>query len=90
MALTRSADGGHRYRIPASGSVAVAWICLAAAPAMMGTGGSYARHALSAWACFVISAGPALRPALKWGLVAAGFALQAWLAWNFGGNRWVG
>lgn len=70
--------------------VAAAWICLALAPAMMGSGGSYARHALSAWACFVISAGPALRPALKWVLVAAGFALQAWLAWNFGGNRWVG
>jgi hypothetical protein len=57
---------------------------------MMGEGGSYARHALLAWACFVIAAGPALRPALKWPLIVAGFGVQAWLAWFFGGNRWVG
>jgi hypothetical protein len=70
--------------------LAATWVCLALLPALMGEGGSYARHALAAWACFVVAAGPALRPALKWSLVAAGFALQVWLAWNFGGNRWVG
>jgi hypothetical protein len=70
--------------------LATAWACFAVLPAMMGEGGSYARHALAAWACFVVANGPALRPALKWALVAVGFALQALLAWHFGGNRWVG
>jgi hypothetical protein len=66
------------------------WICLAVLPAMMGEGGSYARHALLAWPCFVLTAGPALDPRLKWALVLLGFALQAYLAFCFGGNRWVG
>jgi hypothetical protein len=70
--------------------VATNWACFALLPAMMGEGGSYARHALLAWACFSISAGPALKPAFKWPLIGAGFGLQAWLAWFFGGNRWVG
>lgn len=70
--------------------LATTWVCLALAPAMMGAGGSYARHALAAWACFVVACGPTLKPALKWPLVVTGFALQALLAWHFGGNRWVG
>ena len=57
---------------------------------MMGEGGSYARHALAAWACFALVSGPTLHPALKWTLVGAGFALQLYLAFQFGGNRWVG
>jgi hypothetical protein len=70
--------------------VAATWVCLALLPAMMGEGGSYARHALLAWACFVVAGGPAMRPALKWSVIVAGFALQLYLAWQFGGNRWVG
>lgn len=70
--------------------LAATWVCFALLPAMMGQGGSYARHALLAWACFVLAAGPALKPALKWALVVAGFGLQAYLAACFGGNRWVG
>lgn len=70
--------------------LAATWACLALLPAMMGEGGSYARHALAAWACFVVANGPALRPALKWALIVPGFALQIALAWHFGGNRWVG
>ena len=70
--------------------LAAAWICLAVFPAMMGEGGSYARHALAAWACFALVSGPTLHPALKWTLVGAGFALQLYLAFQFGGNRWVG
>lgn len=67
-----------------------AWACFTVLPAMMGEGGSYARHALLGWACFALAAGPALRPWVKWPLIVAGFALQAYLAWFFGGNRWVG
>jgi len=70
--------------------LAATWLCFTLLPAMIGEGGSYARHALAAWACFVVAAGPALKPALKWALVLGGFALQIYLAWNFGGNRWVG
>jgi hypothetical protein len=70
--------------------LATAWLCFALLPAMMGQGGSYARHALLAWTCFVVANGPALRPALKWALIVAGFGLQLYLAWCFGGNRWVG
>jgi hypothetical protein len=70
--------------------LATTWLCFALLPAMMGQGGSYARHALLAWGCFVVAAGPALGPALKWALIVAGFGLQVYLAWYFGGNRWVG
>lgn len=70
--------------------LATTWICLGVFPAMMGEGGSYARHALAAWACFAVVSGPTLHPALKWTLVGAGFALQLYLAFQFGGNRWVG
>jgi hypothetical protein len=66
------------------------WACFALLPALMGEGGSYARHALLAWACFVLAIGPVLKPWLKWPLVAAGFMLQAYLAFCFGANRWVG
>jgi hypothetical protein len=68
-----------------------AWACFALLPAMMGEGGSYARHALVAWTCFALAAGPGLRPPpARTLLVAAGFALQAYLAFAFGANRWVG
>ena len=70
--------------------VTTAWVCFALFPAMMGEGGSYARHALLAWPCFVIAAGPALRPWGKWAMVVTGFAAQLYLAFYFGGNRWVG
>lgn len=66
------------------------WVCFAVLPALMGEGGSYARHALLAWACFVIAVGPRLERWLRWLLVAAGFALQTYLAFCFGANRWVG
>jgi hypothetical protein len=84
--------GAAAYGIRRSPDVffAASWLCLALAPALMGEGGSYARHALSAWACFAVAAGPALRPAVGWTLIVAGFALQLYLAWMFGGNRWVG
>ena len=70
--------------------LAATWACLAVLPAMMGSGGSYARHALAAWACFVVTNGASITPAVKWSLVAAGFAFQLYLAFQFGGNRWVG
>jgi len=70
--------------------VAATWACLALLPALMGEGGSYARHALAAWACFALAAGPALKPGLKWAILVPGFALQVCLAFYFGGNRWVG
>jgi len=66
------------------------WVCFALLPAMMGEGGSYARHALLAWPCFVIAVGPALKPWAKWAMIVAGFAAQVYLAFYFGGNRWVG
>lgn len=66
------------------------WLSFAIFPAMMGEGGSYARHALLAWACFVPAAGPALKPWAKWALIAAGFGAQTYLAFCFGANRWVG
>jgi hypothetical protein len=69
---------------------AATWACFAVLPAMMGDGGSYARHALLAWTCFALAAGPALRPWLLGSLIGAGFALQVYLAYAFGGNRWVG
>lgn len=69
---------------------ATTWACFALLPAMMGEGGSYARHALPAWACFALAAGPGLRPPLRTLLVAAGFPLQVYLAFAFGANRWVG
>ena len=69
---------------------AATWACFAVLPAMMGEGaGSYARYALLAWACFVVAAGPTLKPAVKWALIVPGFALQFYLAWQFGSNRWV-
>jgi len=70
--------------------VAVTWACLAVLPALMGEGGSYARHALLAWACFALAAGPALKPWLKWAILVPGLGLQVYLAYYFGGNRWVG
>lgn len=70
--------------------VLASWICFAILPALMGEGGSYARHALLAWSCFVLTAGPSLDPRLKRALVLLGFALQAYLAFCFGANRWVG
>ena len=39
---------------------------------------------------FELVSGTKLHPALKWALVGAGFALQLYLAFQFGGNRWVG
>jgi len=70
--------------------VGAAWACFAILPAMMGEGGSYARHALVAWACFALAAGAALRPWIVASLVGAGFVLQVYLAYAFGANRWVG
>jgi hypothetical protein len=70
--------------------VATTWICFALLPAMMGHGSSYARYALIAWACFVVAVGPVLRPWAKWAIIVPAFGLQAYLAWCFGGNRWVG
>jgi hypothetical protein len=67
-----------------------AWACLAVLPAMMGEGTSYGRYSLLAWACFVPAVGPSLGAPAKWTLILAGFAAQAWLAYQFGGNRWVG
>jgi len=67
-----------------------AWACFALAPALMGEGGSYGRHALLAWMCFALAAGPSLPAPVLMPLVAAGFLLQAHLAWQFGGNNWVG
>jgi hypothetical protein len=67
-----------------------AWACFALLPAMMGEGGSYARHALAAWTCFALAAGPGLPAPLRTALLAAGFPLQAYLAFAFGANRWVG
>lgn len=69
---------------------AVTWATFALLPAMMGEGGSYARHALLAWTCFALAAGPQLRSWLLDALLAAGFGLQLYLAYAFGGNRWVG
>jgi len=65
------------------------WICFALLPAMMGQGGSYARHALLSWLCFVLTVGPATKPPLKWAFVVPGFALQLYLAYCFGANRSV-
>jgi hypothetical protein len=70
--------------------LATTWICFALLPAMMGQGTSYARYALLAWPCFVLSAGPLLAPWAKWAILVPGFALQAYLAYCFGANRWVG
>jgi hypothetical protein len=56
----------------------------------MGEGGSYGRHALLAWMCFALVAGPALPVSVRTPLIAAGFLLQVHLAWQFGGNNWVG
>jgi hypothetical protein len=67
-----------------------AWACFAVLPAMMGEGTAYARYALLAWACFVPSVGPTLGAAAKYAIILPGFALQAYLAFYFGGNRWVG
>ena len=67
-----------------------AWACFAILPAMMGEGGSYSRHALLAWTCFSLAAGPALRPWVAGSVTGAGFALQLYVAYAFGGNRWVG
>jgi hypothetical protein len=67
-----------------------AWACFAVLPAMMGEGASYARHALVAWACFALAAGPGLRPPARTLVVATGFALQVYLAFVFGANHWVG
>ena len=67
-----------------------AWACFAVLPAMMGEGTAYARYALLAWACFVPSVGPTLGPVAKYAIIVPGFALQAYLAFSFGGNRWVG
>ena len=67
-----------------------AWACFAVLPAMMGEATSYARYSLLAWACFVPSVGPRLGAAAKWAIILPGFALQAYLAFYFGGNRWVG
>jgi len=84
--------GALAYGIRRSPDVffAVAWAAFALLPAMMGEGGSYARHALLAWTCFALAAGPALRTWVLATLVAAGFGLQVYLAYAFGGNRWVG
>lgn len=67
-----------------------AWACFAVLPAMIGEGTSYARYSLLAWACFVPAVGPRLGAAAKWALILPGLALQAFLAFHFGGNRWVG
>lgn len=84
--------GALAYGIRRSPDVffAVTWAAFALLPAMMGEGGSYARHALLAWTCFALAAGPALRAWVLATLVAAGFGLQVYLAYAFGGNRWVG
>jgi hypothetical protein len=70
--------------------LATAWACFALVPALMGEGGSYGRHALLAWMCFALVAGPALPVSVRTPLIAAGFLLQVHLAWQFGGNNWVG
>lgn len=77
-------------RLSPNAFVAALWISFALLPAMMGEGSSYARYALLAWVCFVLAAGPALRPWAKWAIIVPGFGLQIYLAWCFGGNRWVG
>jgi hypothetical protein len=66
------------------------WASFAVLPAMMGSGASYARYALLAWLCFVLTVGPELKPWFKWPLVVLGFASQFYLAYCFGANRWVG
>jgi hypothetical protein len=66
------------------------WASFAVLPAMMGSGASYARYALLAWLCFVLTVGPELKPWFKWTLVVLGFASQFYLAYCFGANRWVG
>ena len=70
--------------------IAATWVCFALLPAMMGEGSSYARYALLAWACFVVAVGPTLKPWAKWAIIVPGFGLQLYLAFYFGGNRWVG
>jgi hypothetical protein len=89
MALTAltMAVGVRRSRDP---FLLAAWAAFARLPVLMGEGGSYARHALLAWACFVVAAGPSLPRGPKWALVLAMFPLQALLAALFGGNNWVG
>ena len=67
-----------------------AWATFALLPALMGEGGSYGRHALLAWACFVVAAGPSLPRPAKWAAILGCFAVQGLLAARFGGNNWVG
>lgn len=66
-----------------------AWACFAILPAMMGEGGGYARYSLLAWACFVVSVGPQLGSAAKWSIMLPSLALQVYLAYFHGANRWV-
>lgn len=87
LSLSALALGAGRSKDP---FLLASWGCFAVLPAMMGEGGSYARHALIAWLCFVLAAGWALKPWFKWALVVAGFASQLYLAYYFGANRWVG
>ena len=87
VSLACLALGARRSRDP---FVLASWACFALLPALMGEGGSYARHALLAWMCFVITAGSTLAQSVKWPLVVAGFGLQLYLAFCFGANRWVG
>jgi len=79
--------GARRCRDP---FVLASWICFAVLPVLMGEGGSYARHALLAWACFALSVGPTLSAPFKRTLSLSGFAVQIFLAFYFGANRWVG
>lgn len=87
VSLAAMALGMRRSRDP---FLLAAWACFAILPALMGEGGSYGRHALLGWACFVVAAGPTLSRATKGTLIAAGFLAQVPLALHFGGNGWVG
>lgn len=87
LSLACLAFGARRSADP---FLLAAWACFALFPALMGEGGSYARHALLAWACYVLAAGPRLAGWARWPLIGAGFALQGYLAFCFGANRWVG
>jgi hypothetical protein len=87
VSLLAMAVGMRRTREP---FLLAAWATFAVFPALMGEGGSYGRHALLPWACFVVAAGPSLPRWAKWTLLVAGFTSQVLLAPLFGGNHWVG